>query len=267
MGSITKTLVFVALLVGAGCFLGFVFQRIGENYGLLFSPSMSLLYLGLWFLGALVAVAVTGGLAAVLLRPFSILALAFALSAVGMFATWEFSAVSGILAAIYLAVGLLYSRGIRGELNNRIKFSVGHILRSQAILLVVLAGIACASFYFGYAAEIEREGFTVPPAAIDMIVEAMGDQIDAGMTPAEREAALAQFREDFEAQVESTLEPYESYIPMGLGAALFMPLTSVVLFLSWIPILILALLFLILTYLGVTHEVTETREVTRLSLE
>lgn len=259
MGNMLKSLSFVVLLVGAGCFLGVVCGMIGKDYGALFSPSMSLLYLGLWFLAAVVTVAVIGGLVAVLLRPFLILALAFALSALGMFALWEISAVSGIVAAVYFLAGLLYCLGIRGELNNRIRFSVWHMLRSQAILLVVLTAIGCASLYFGYAEQIEREGFTVPPAIIDVIVDAVEDEIP----PWE----LAQFREDIERQIENTVAPYERYIPMGVAGIVFMPLTTIVMLLSWIPILLLAGIFPLLTYLGVVEKVTETVEVTRLSME
>lgn len=256
MKSILKTLIFVALLVGAGCFLGLVLGMIGENYGLLFSPSIDLLYLGLWFFGALVAVAVTAGLAAVLLRPFSVCAVAFALSALGMFAIWELSAVSGIVAAIYLAVGLLFALSVTREIKSRVKFSVWHILRSQVILLVVLTAIGCTSLYFGYADEIRSEGFTLPTVITDLVTDALEEQ---GMSPSQIE--------EFEQQIEDTIAPYERYIPMGLAAIVFMPLMSIVIFLSWIPILILAFVFLLLTRFGVVEEVTETVEVTRLNME
>ncbi|MFQ5924523.1 MAG: hypothetical protein ACE5IE_00815 [Dehalococcoidia bacterium] len=256
MGSVLKALIFVALLVGAGAFLGLVLGMIGDHYGLLFSPSIDLLYLGLWFLGALVAVAVTAGLAAMLLRPFSLIAIAFALSAVGMFAAWELSAVSGIVAAIYLAVGLLFAWSVTSEIKSRVKFSVWHILKSQAILLVVLTAIGCTSLYFAYADQIQSEGFTLPPVISDVITDAMEGQ---GVPPSLIEA--------FEQQIEDTLAPYERYIPIGVAAIVFMPLMSIVIFLSWIPILILAAVLPLLTRFGVVEEVTDTIEVTRLNME
>ena len=256
MKSILKTLIFVALLVGAGCFLGIVLGMIGENYEALFSPSMDLLYLGLWFFGALVAVAVTAGLVAVLLRPISLCVIAFALSALGMFATWEFSATSGIVAMIYLLVGLLFAWSVTSEIKSRIKFSVWHVLRSQAMLLVVLTAIGCTSLYFAYADEIRSEGFTLPPVISDVITDALEGQ---GIPPTQIE--------EFEQQIEDTLAPHERYIPMGVAAIVFMPLTSIVIVLSWIPILILAFVLFLLTSLGVVTKETDTVEVTRLSME
>jgi len=255
VGSAIKTLIFVGLLVGAGCFMGFVCQRIAENYELLFSPSIDLLYLGLWFFGAAVAVAITAGLAALLLRPFALVALAFALSALGLLLLWEFSVVSGIVAGAFFLVGLLFSSGVIREVNSRIKFSVFHMMGSQAILLVVVTAIACAGLYAGYADEIEREGFALPPAIVDVITDALED---TGMTPAQIQV--------FEQQIETTVAPYESYIPIGLAAIVFLPLSTVVLLLSWIPLLLLALKFLLLRHFAVVGEVTETVEVTRFSL-
>ncbi|MFQ5987835.1 MAG: hypothetical protein ACE5H6_03190, partial [Dehalococcoidia bacterium] len=204
----------------------------------------------------LVAVAVTAGLAAMLLRPFSLLAIAFALSAVGMFAAWELSAVSGIVAAIYLAVGLLFAWSVTSEIKSRVKFSVWHILKSQAILLVVLTAIGCISLYSAYAEEIRSEGFTLPPVITDVITDALEEQ---GIPPTQIE--------EFEQQIADTLAPYERYIPMGVAVIVFMPLMSIVIVLSWIPILILAFVLFLLTSLGVVTKETDTVEVTRLSME
>lgn len=267
-----KTLVFGALLAGAGCFLGLVLRWAGDGWEHLIPPTWDALYLLIWFLGALVAVAVAGGLVAVLLRPFWIAVIAFAISALAMFLTYEISAVSIIVAAIYFLVGLLYLAGVRGEIRIRTGFSVRHIRGNQAILLVVLTAIACTSLYFGYAAAIEREGFSMPEETIDWGVDIAEEVLDrivpAGiLSPEEKQVILDEIRAILEGEVESEIEPYEGYIPVGLAAIVFMILMPVTFFLSWIPLVVLSLAFFILTRSGVVKKVTETVEVTRLSIE
>lgn len=272
MSKTIKILIFGALLVAVGCLWGYVCGMIGERYDLIFSPSMSLLYLGLWFFGALVVIAVTGGLVAVLFRAFWVAAVAFALSALGMFLLWEISIVSGICAAVYFLIGLLYVAGVRGEMGSRIRFSVWRVMISQSMLLVVLVAIACTSLYFGYAAEIEREGFSLPEGAVNWVVDIADEYLDTilpegSLTPEEKEEALDELRATLEGDVSDSVVTYEKYIAVGLAVFAFMILAPVMLILSFVPILLLALLFFILTSTGVVRKVTRTVKVTRLSIE
>ncbi len=272
MAKTIKILIFGALLVAAGCLWGYVCGMIGERYDLIFSPSMSLLYLGIWFLGALVAIAVTGAFVAVLFRAFWMAAVVFALSAVGMFLLWEISIVSGICAAVYFLIGLLYVAGVRGEMGSRLRFSVWRVMVSQSMLLVVLVAIACTSLYFGYAADIEREGFSLPEGTVNLVVDIADEYLDAilpegSLTPEEKEDALEELRATLEGDLSDKVAPYEKYIPVGLAVIAFMILAPVILILSFIPILLLALFFFILTSTGVVRKVTRTVKVTRLSIE
>jgi len=271
MARTIKPVVFAALLAGAGCFLGLVLRWIGDAHEVLIPPSWDALYLGIWFLGAVVALAVTGGLVAVLLRPFRVALLAFAVSALALFLTWEISVVSIIAAAVYFLAGLLYLVAVRREIGNRIRFSVWHLMRAQAFLIVVLTGVACASLYFGYAAEIQREGFSIPEEAVDGIVEVVGDQLDSlvpegTLSPEEKQEVLDQLRATLEGEVGSAIQPYAHFIPIGLAVIGFVVLTPVMLFLSWLPMLILSPLLFILTRAGVVKKETELVEVTRLSI-
>jgi len=268
---IIKILVFGALLAGAGAFLGLVLRWAADGWEHLIPPTWDALYLGIWFLGALVAVALAGGLVAVLLRPFWVAAIAFAVSALAMFLTWEISLAGFIVAVIYLLVGLLYLLGVRHEIENRIRFSVWHMMRPQLILLVMLTAIACTSLYFGYAAEIEREGFSIPEETVDWVVETADEHIidrilPEGVSQAERQEALDELRATLEGEVGGAIEPYEGYIPVGLAAIVFMILMPVMFLISWIPLLILSPAFFILTRLRVLKKVTEIVEVTRLSI-
>jgi hypothetical protein len=269
---IIKIVVFGALLAGAGGFLGLVLRWAGDGWEHLIPPTWDALYLGIWFLGALLAVAVTGGLVAMLLRPFWVAATAFAVSALALFLTWEISVVSIIVAVIYLLGGLLYVAGVRREIENRIRFSVRHLMRPQLILLVVLTAIACASLYFGYAEEIDKEGFSIPEGTVDWVVEIADEHVidrilPANTTTVERWEALTELRDYLEDDIESDIEPYEGYIPVGLAAIVFGVLTPATFLISWIPLLILSLAFLLLIRFGVVKKVAKAVEVIRLNIE
>lgn len=269
---IIKIVVFSALLAGAGCFFGLVLRWAGDGWEHLIPPTWDALYLGIWFLGALLAVAVTGGLVAVLLRPFWVAAVAFAVSALAVFLTWEISVVSIVVAVIYLLMGVVYVAGVRREIENRIRFSVWHIMRSQLILLVMLTALACTSLYFGYSAEIERVGFSIPEETVDWVVETADEHIIDRIlpdetTPEERQDALEELRDYLEDDIESDIQPYEGYIPVGLAAIVFGVLTPATFIISWIPLLILSLAFLILIRFGVVEKVAKAVEVIRLSIE
>ncbi len=269
---IIKMVVFGALLAGAGGFFGLVLRWAGDGWEHLIPPTWDALYLGIWFLGALVAVAVTGGLVARLLRPVWWAATAFAVSALALFFTWERSVCSIIVAVIYLFMGLLYVAGVRREIENRIRFSVWHLMRPQLTLFVMLAAIACTSLYFGYAAEIDKEGFSIPEETVDWVVEIADEHIidrilPANTTTVERWEALTELRDYLEGDIESDIEPYEGYTPVGLAAIAFGILTPATLLISWIPLSILSLAFLILIRFGVVKKVAKAVEVIRLSIE
>jgi hypothetical protein len=144
-------------------------------------------------------------------------------------------------------------------------------------LLAGLAIAACASLYFGYAAEIEEHGFAFPPAMREMIKEMtmapMRAQIEAqtDLTSDEKDALLTQIMEGFEEQwmrpVEEMIQSYEGFVPLMVAFMLFQALAVINTLFSWIPIVILAIIFPILTGLGVTEKVIETREMERLTMD
>ncbi|MGA9351766.1 MAG: hypothetical protein WBW48_23600 [Anaerolineae bacterium] len=329
-----KSAVFAVLVIAASYFFGDVCERIGQGYELIFHPSpKGILGLALQFFLALGAVAITAGLVAALVRPLWACFLIFALSALAMLLGWELKASSGVLTAVYFIASLFYAERIARELNDRLRFSVGPISQSQSILLTTLLIVACGSFYFGYAAEIRRDGFSIPPALVEVLVgrmekeiinllpadleqvavtkfrqqlEGVLDEMEkdiANRLPAaqeeaimaefrrrleqildemekeaserlsmvEREAITAEFREQFEKAlaelVEKVIRPYERWIPVIFAISLFTLLGTITALLSWIPALALAVIFPLLTTLGVTKVVTETGIVRRLTLD
>jgi len=61
-----------------------------------------------------------------------------------------------------LCSGWMYAVGVAKELNAHIKFSVRCMSIRKDVLLMALAAVACRSLGIGYAAHVEREGFSIP---------------------------------------------------------------------------------------------------------
>jgi uncharacterized membrane protein len=192
-----KSTVFAVLLIAASYYFGDVCERIGQGYGLILSPSGETLDLALRLFLTLGAVALTAGLVAALVRPLWVCFIAFALSALAILLGWELKASGGLLTAVYFIASLIYVERIAGELNNRLRFSVRPISQSQSILLTGLIIVACGSFYFSYAAEVRKEGFSIPPALVEMVVERMERGVVRFLPADLGEVALASFRDQF----------------------------------------------------------------------
>jgi len=266
---LVKTVIFVVLLVVASSYLGSVGRQIGQLGDTIFVFTVDTLYPFLWLLLALVLLAIAAGLVAVLVRPLWICVVAFALASLAVLIFWGFDLIAILLALLYLLTGVLYSRGIAKGLDERIRFSVRPIQENQTPLAIVLVIAVCVLFYSGYAAQIEREGFTVPTGIIDAVAGITEDQIESipGLTPQDREELLAELRQLIEQQLEDTIQPYRKLIPIVVAVILLSLLTTIVRLFSWFPALILKGVIAILTASHVVSVVTETREVERLIID
>jgi hypothetical protein len=266
---LVKTIIFVVLLVAASIYLGNIGRQIGQLGDAIFVFSMDTLYPFIWLLLALVLVAITAGLVAALVRPLWICFISFAFASLAVLFIWGLNLIGIVLAVLYLLAGLLYSRGVAKGLNERINFSVHPIKDNQTILLMVLIIAACTLFYSGYAAQIEREGFTTPPFIIDIATGIAEGQIETspGLTPQEKEQAIAEFKQQFEQQMEDVIKPYQQFIPIGVALILLGLLATIVDLFSWLPALILKGIFAILTARHITSVVMEMQEVKRLTID
>jgi hypothetical protein len=271
-----KAVVFGALLTGAGVFLGFVLKWVGGGYAHLVPGTWDLggaLRLGFLALGALAVVAVTAALVAILIRPFWVAALEMLVSALALFLCWDTSLVSFVVALIYFLVGLAYFVGVRTEISNRIKFRVLNIRTSQGMFLAVLVALICTSLYFGYADKIDKEGFTLSPQTVSWIMKTVDNNhlvdkvLPEGYTTSDRAAALDTLQNYLETDVTKDMQPYQGYAPVLLATGAFSVLTLAMLVVSWVPLLILWLSFLILLRLKVIKKKAHPVEVTRLSIE
>jgi len=271
-----KISVLAVLLVPAGFLFGRACARVSQQYELILLLDTSFLPFLLFLLGAMASVAVIAGLTAALVRPLWLSALIFALSACAAFVGWELSLPSVVAAVVYLLASLAYCRGVATGLDSRLKFSVEPISGSQSVMLTGLAIAASLSLYFGYAAQIEEEGFTFPAALKDsirqMVMAPMTSQIEArtDLSSEERDALLAEMVQGFEEQwlepVEEQLRSVEGFVPIAAAFFLFQFLVLVNTLLSWIPVGLLSAIFPLLSALGVTKKLTEMKEVERLSL-
>ena len=259
---------FTILLIGAGYFFGTICRQISQAYNLILSPSGELLNLLLWLLLALCGLMVAAGLVAALLRPLWIGIIAIILSGLAMLLGWQVTVGSGVLILVYFLAAFFCTLGITRELNERIRFSVRPIGEGQGILLMVLILVVCGSLYLGFAAHIEQEGFSPPQFYIKMFMEQMEKQIEARVPAKERQEVITQFRKEFQRTVdeffESTVKPYEKYIPLAIVAALFMPLVTITRLLAWVPTVLMSIIFPLLKALGVVKLISEPREVQRL---
>jgi hypothetical protein len=272
---LVKIVALVFLLILAGAFFGMACQNINQQYELFLALDKEVVRSFAQLLLAVATVAVIGGLVAGLVRPVWICLLGFALSALAVFLAWELSLASGVSALIYFLIGALYSRGVAEALDHRLSFSVEAMSGSQSTLLAGLAIAASVSLYFGYAAKVEEQGFQFPPAIRDTMTEfsmvPMRAQIEArsDLTSQQKEALAAQMREgldQFMASTEEMIKPYERFVPVAVAFMLFQLLAVVNTLFSWVPIVVLAVLFPILNAVGVAKKTTETREVERLGL-
>ena len=214
-----KSTAFAVLLFAASYLFGGVCERIGQGYELILSPSRDILDLGIQLLLAMGAVALTAGLVAVLVRPLWVCFTIFALSALTMLISWELKVSSGMLTTVYFIASLIYGQSIAGELNNRLRFSVRTIYQSQTILLVALVIVACGSFYLGYAAEIDREGFSIPPSLIEMVMGRIEREVSNLLPTDVGERAIAEFREQLEGVLEEVGQEVARLLPEALREA------------------------------------------------
>ncbi|MEW6141591.1 MAG: zinc-ribbon domain-containing protein [Chloroflexota bacterium] len=135
---LVKTIIFVALLVAATSYLGNTSRQIGQagNALLSFSPDSLLMFV--WLLLALVLVATTAGLLAVLVCPLWVCFVAFAAASLAWLFICGLNLINLVLALLFFLAGFLYSRGVARGLREHITFTMHPIKDSQPLLFIVL---------------------------------------------------------------------------------------------------------------------------------
>ncbi|MBM3144377.1 MAG: hypothetical protein FJ010_05255 [Chloroflexi bacterium] len=272
---ILKSAIIIAILVAGGAFFGVTCNQVSHQYAALFSPDSQLLGLALRVFGAILSVAFGAGLLVALVRPFWVAMLGFGLSALATILLWGINWITVIAGLFYCALAAIYTHSVIRELNDRLHFSLRPVAQEQKTLLFALVLLICVSFASGYWRDAKERNFILPPAykqvVAQMMLPALKAQIESqpGLGLEEKASALAEARQGlgkFWTEFENSIRPYARYLPFVLGFLLFWLMETLLGFVSWIPYVILSLLFPLLAALGATHPVTETREMQRLTL-
>ncbi len=261
----------VEQLAGAEFFLETACKQVSGAYELILFPSLDLLGLSLRFLLALCGVALTAGLVTALVRPVWVGIIGFVLAGLALLLGWELTVASGILVLLYLLAAALYAVQVAKDSEERIRFSVRSVNEGQGMLVMALVLVACGSLAIGCAAQIEREGFSIPESYVEAFMEQMEKQVTARVPAHEAQAAVAGFREEFQRAIdeftEQTITPYEGLIPIAVGVGTFMTLATLGRLVVLLPNALLSLVFPLLTAVGITETVTQIRDVHRLVIK
>jgi hypothetical protein len=243
-------------------------NRMAVAHELLWPPLRPLLrqLVLLWI--SMLAMSAAAGMVAVLFEPLWAACLAFALSGVALLSGWGWALPHVALTLLYVLSGVLFATLTQRDLQQRVRFSVRPVGENWRVVMVVLLMMAVASFYLGFAQQVRREGFSLPDQQVDEIAtEVAGEVVDA--TPLSRlevirDEGVRQVKRVLRDLLERQLKKVEHHIPPFSAMVLFVLMFVVLSLLWWVPIVILAILFPLLTALGVARRAVETIEVQRL---
>lgn len=271
MSKLVKSIIFSALLITASYFFGWICRYIGQAYVLLISPSWTLLNLLVWFLLATGAMAMSAGIVAVLLRPAWLGILIFAFSGLSMLTGWQVSSGGTILILFYIAASMIYYFSVVNDLGQRIKFSLQSVSGNQGTLIMALLIVACGSLYFSAKEYIGEQGFSIPEAYVQVLMEQVEkpilSQVPEDMQPQVRLQLRHEFRHRLNSIYEDKLRQYEHLVPLAVAVMIFMLLMPVLRLFSWIPVIVLKVLFALFTWTGITKIITDTAEVKKLVID
>ena len=281
--TVVKIVLFLLMLITVHILFGVACSKVQSQYDALFTPAVRgftqgnpLLNLALWVIGSILLVAVTGGLVAALVRPIWIMALGYLLSALAMFLMWRISVITAAASLIYFLIAIGFSITVVHELKMRLSFSVKPIQQEQKFLLLGMVLMISVSFALGYLEDARQSEAMIPPAykqmVSDMVTRTLVAQLEKQtvLGPAEKAIALQQLQQGLEkiwSETELMIQPYAPYLPLGIGVLVLWLLETLLGLVAWIPPLLLSGFFPLLKAIGVTHEVTETKESRRLALD
>lgn len=224
---------------------------------------------------AIALVAITAGLAAILIRPFWLLILSFALSA-GTIPLYLGTTTTLIaITAVYMLSMILYAFSVKKKLENQIKFSIHPLADAQKILLILLVVIVSAAFALGYMSDALRRNFIVPPevktkvnaSAVSFIEKKLENE---KMPIKEKKAVIENATKKIQevwTELDTRLKDNgKNIIAILLGITAFTTLQCIMMFTSWIPSMILACIFPLLKVTHIAQIVMETVEAERLVL-
>lgn len=256
------------LLIAAGFFFGTLCRQMGGAYQVLIPPTRKFLPLLLRLLAAVGLVTVAAGVVTTLLRPLWVACAAFGLAGVAILLGWGVSRERALLTLLFVLAAAIYAAITQDDLRKRITFSVRALAQMQSILLVALLVLAVGSFYLGYAAQIRKEGLSIPLEHRERVANDLANRISFGFPEAFREGIRSgvhdQVLDLLSVQFQKAVKPFERYVPAVLAALLFVLLLAATYLLAWVPTLLLGVVFSLLRAVRAVRVTTEMVEVKRL---
>lgn len=269
-----KEIVFLALLVVSGGWTGYLCGRVATQYSELFVPFSQALKSAAWVIASLIVIEVMVGVASALLRPLRLLLFGHSLGAVALLLIWRDGWIAFAGAFVYFAGMAWYSRVLASELDRRLEFSLRPLVYEQRKIIITLSLMLSLSFAWGYRLSAQDQ-LVIPQgyknAAEEMLLSSLESQVQnqPDLDPIARDLYIEQARKTLDNswnRIESSIQPYVRFIPLGLILPLYLLLVGLLDSLAWIAYFLLWLAFSLLKRLGVAQTVAETSERKRLRL-
>ncbi|GJQ51245.1 MAG: hypothetical protein HKUEN02_00920 [Anaerolineaceae bacterium] len=269
-----KETIFLALLVVSGGWVGCLCGRVATQYRELFVPFSQALKSAAWVIASLILIEVLIGISSALLRPLRLLLFGHSLGAIAFLFTWRDGWIPFAGMLVYFAGMALYSRILSLELERRLTFSLRPLIYEQRKIVVLLSLLLSISFAWGYRFSAQDQ-LVVPQgykrAAEEMLLSNLKSQVQnqPDLDPIEKDIYLEQARrtlDDSWNRLESSLQSYARFIPIGLILPLYLLLVGLLDSLAWIAYFLLWLILSALKRFGVAQTFAETseREILRL---
>ncbi len=269
-----KEIIFLALLVISGGWAGCLCGRVATQYRELFVPFSQALKSAAWVIASLILIEVLIGISSALLRPLRLLLFGHSLGAIAFLFTWRDGWIPFVGMLVYFAGMALYSRILSLELERRLTFSLRPLIYEQRKIVVLLSLLLSISFAWGYRLSAQDQ-LVVPQeykrAAEEMLLSNLKSQVQnqPDLDPIEKDIYLEQARrtlDDSWNRLESSLQSYARFVPIGLILPLYLLLVGLLDSLAWIAYFLLWLILSALKRFGVAQTFAETseREILRL---
>lgn len=258
-------------LIGAGYFLGVACNKVQQIYNLILSPSWDIIHLLILLFIAFSIVIIAATIVAVLYRPVWIGITAFAFSGLTMLIAMKFTMESIILFFVYLIATSIYTAGVAGELNQRLRFSIKSIVSWQRMLLLIMALMASGKLYSYCDMQVKKEGIYIPEFYMKIIDSHFDKQVEskvAGLPEENRQWVRTQLKGEYMRLVNDSynrwIKPNAQYVPLLIAAYLFVILLLVSRLAVVVSYLVLYIVFYVLKRLRFTRIICEAQEVQRL---
>ncbi|MEW6567726.1 MAG: hypothetical protein AB1449_06090 [Chloroflexota bacterium] len=205
-------------LVASGVLAGEACRRLTDFYPVLLSDPDGITRMLLWLAGALLALAVAGGITAALLGMGPIGLTALALATVGMVLVCKPGRMSGVGAIFFFVVTGWSLFTLHREIRARARFPAAWLGRASGGLLTGLCLAAGVAMYSGAERTVAEQGLVIPAQAWEVVSLASENYIGLFVPEGLRGPEIEQLNQAFQTylrqRVEDMARPYLRYLPL-----------------------------------------------------